>query len=1047
MQKDEKFPLKTSKRREWATIHQQPPSLPQKELEVCWQDILPNCAQALAEVIESVVGSSHPYRHQKQALDYLLESTAKQVNTGLVINGGTYSGKSLSFSIPGIVKLIGKETDFIVVFYPSKQLLLDQFEHMKEYLVKLEEASGLRLTCKDYSGDTGRTTGSNIALAGEQQTELIDIEQNPPNILLATFDKVWYQLIAGKKTPLMRKIMASQYLVFDEIHAFGGFAAAIIKGFIKVHQKKNPDCQVILSSATIDNVESFRDDFLSRAKIITCPPVRGDLETLGTTVEHAVSILAELWVELVNIAGKFCLVFLDSKEDIELLSTALAQKLATEHQFFDEETIAMIHADLPYYERKKILDEVRKEHNNIIRMLFSSSVLELGVNLPNVQVVVNIGIPITQKDGIVQRMARNRSSPGDRRVNIFMFNLNEQRDAFYYHHQGILSKILETNACNPILYPRQNHTILAGLIILHLRYGFSQFNDLMQFFLVDGDAVCQLARQQYTKLVSQMVLKKEYGKVLFTSQGENLLKEQAMKNNPLIPFSIRAISDSYAIKQKTGLLSSMGEDNEVQIGKISVRDVLRRGLPGNIIIRNRQKYLVTEIDRHDKSIFVNRFVTEEQNLFSQRRNRLLDPTITVGVFSKKVLGTKMLEVSFGQLVIRRRPIAIANFSSKTRFQKKVRVPAEYPFFWQELSPQEVEEFVIKEESEGLVLTLKTDLSNNRNLSTKKVLEYLGKILQVEIEAVLSIPATELELVCNDNQIALYDKGGANGNSAYVFSLFQRVAQQSLEHLVECSCSDGCKDCYGEILGLLPKGLKAILQTLIKDLTGMVGLTDVSIPQEISHSQINDEKSRIIVLSDIHLTNDHCFQEEFFEALSDLSKKVDILLINGDLLDKTSEEGWLVFQQLRAQALKEGFWSKLVFIRSSTIHDGNLEQFSGFLHQDYTQFEIGSERVLFVHGNKVGINSAIVRNVGAERAAIQAKKDLIQHGRSWLPEITKETHLVFGHLHTRFYNERFRVYGLGHWTRKGASFDQQCVMVLSSCFSDTLRLFSYKDLIL
>jgi len=519
-----------------------------------------------------------------------------------------------------------------------------------------------------------------------------------------------------------------------------------------------------------------------------------------------------------------------------------------------------------------------------------------------------------------------------------------------------------------------------------------------------------------------------------------------LNNNSLIPFSIRAISDSYVIKQKMFLQSSMGEDNDVQIGKISVKDVLRRGLPGNIIVRNKQKYLVTEIDHHDMSIFVKKFITERQGFFSQRKNRLLDPTITVGTFPKKVLGTKLLEVSFGQLVIRRRPVALANFSSKTRFHKKVRVPAEQLFFWQELTPQEVEEFAINEESEGLVLTLKTDLFNNSNLPTKKALEYLGKVLQVELEAVLSIPATELGLVCNDNQIALYDKGGANGNSAYVFSLLQRVAQKTLEHLVECSCSDGCKNCYGEILGLLPKGLKAIMQTLARDLTGMVGLPENDIPQEISQSQINNE-SRIIALSDIHLTSDHCFQEEFFKSLSTLSKQADILLINGDLLDKTSKEGWIAFQQLRAQALKEGFWSKLVFIRSSSIHDGNLEQFSGFLHQDYAQFEIGSEQVLFVHGNKVGINSTVVKSNGAERAAIQAKKDLIKYGRSWLPEITKETHLVFGHLHTRFYNERFRVYGLGHWTRKGASFDQQCVMVLSSCFPDILKLFSNKDLLL
>ena len=60
---------------------------------------------------------------------------------------------------------------------------------------------------------------------------------------------------------------------------------------------------------------------------------------------------------------------------------------------------------------------------------------------------------------------------------------------------------------------------------------------------------------------------------------------------------------------------------------------------------------------------------------------------------------------------------------------------------------------------------------------------------------------------------------------------------------------------------------------------------------------------------------------------------NLIIINGDLLDTISEAGYGAFNALKLKALKEGFWSKMVFIRSSSIHDGNLEEFSGFLHQD------------------------------------------------------------------------------------------------------------------
>ena len=147
------------------------------------------------------------------------------------------------------------------------------------------------------------------------------------------------------------------------------------------------------------------------------------------------------------------------------------------------------------------------------------------------------------------------------------------------------------------------------------------------------------------------------------------------------------------------------------------------------------------------------------------------------------------------------------------------------------------------------------------------------------------------------------------------------------------------------------------------------------------------------------------------------------------------------------AIREDFWSKLVFIRSSSIQDGNLEQFSGFLHQDYALLEISSEQVLFVHGNKIGLDANLAQKVGVEVAVIQAKKELIATSRSWLPKLTDETHLVIGHLHIRFYNERFRVYGLGHWLKKGNPYHQKVVLVLNSLNNlDMIRLISCKEII-
>ncbi|HUT82562.1 MAG TPA: DEAD/DEAH box helicase, partial [Candidatus Bathyarchaeia archaeon] len=1017
--REKEFPLETNQPRTWISILTLPPSNPRISTDLEWLDLLPVDSGGLANVLREITQNNHPYEHQEQAINHLSNTSTNDVVSDLIINGGTYSGKSLSFTVPGIVKILTGKMDFFVVFYPSKQLLLDQFDRMKELVIKLEEETGIRLTVKMYSGDINDKTITTHSFS-TQKRELYETEQHPPNILLATFDKVWYQLISGKMNPLLEKIQACQYLVFDEIHAFEGFAAAIIKGFVQIHKKINPKSQIILSSATIDNVSNFRDDFLPNAEIITCPPVRGEQEFLGTTKDQTIPLLAELWYGLESLPGKFCLVFLDSKEDIELLTERLCIKLKENQPFFDTETVAMIHADLPYIQRKKVLDEIRKEQKNKIRILLSSSVLELGVNLPNVQTVINIGIPITQKDGIVQRIARNRSKPNERRVNVFIFDLTNPRDNFYWEHKEIIQNILKTNACNPILYPKQNAKILAGLIILHLHYGINDFQEIMNFFLKEGIDTHEIARQQYTKLICFKVLKKLNGKIFFTGEGQNILVQQLKRNNVLVPFSIRAISSDWKIQIVNGFDVNYRERIK-QLGKISSSDILKKGLPGNIITRNKQRYLVADIDHLQRNIIVKNHFTkmEEDKIGLFSGNQLFDPTITVGIFPRKIYGIKTINIDFGQLIISRKPKAIAIVNSKLERTDREKQGKTENYTWKELTNEESEELAIIEKVEGVNISIQSNTLEVKEQTNKKLLEIFGKVLLIETETVLSIPTTEFTLVCNTNQLAIYDKGEPNGNTEYLFRYLHKVAEQTVKRLTECSCERGCKQCYGEILGLLPKGSKESLQMLAYNLLKITEKNNLEGNNETRIGiQDNYQEGRIIALSDIHLTSEYCYQEEFFGAISTLSKEADILVINGDLLDKPSEEGKGVFGRLYELALKEGFWSKLVFIRSSTIHDANIEQCTNALYLDYVLVEIPAGDVLFVHGNKIGIDPGKVKASSAEQAAIEAKNRLIQSGRDWLPPINKETHLVIGHLHERFYNERWRVYGLGHWTRKG-----------------------------
>ncbi|MHA1366340.1 MAG: helicase-related protein [Candidatus Heimdallarchaeota archaeon] len=486
------------------------------------------------------------------------------------------------------------------------------------------------------------------------------------------------------------------------------------------------------------------------------------------------------------------------------MSSSLLSVLMTNFSVLDEQTIAVIHADMEPLQRKKVLDELQKEELNNIRIVISSSVLELGVNISNIQTVINIGVPITQKDGIVQRMARNRSKPGERRMNLFIFDLENPRDKFYWEHKEILREILETNACNPILYPKRNGKVFVGILLLLIRYGITDFQEIMNFFRREGLLAHEFARQQYTRLVTESILKKKSGKLMFTSKGE----ENLFEKKELVPFSIRAIDRGWAIKQMLGYDVNDQRELSKQIGRMTTRDVLRKGLPRNLVIRNKHKYLVQDIDHQTRSIYVKKSFSDVIDVFEASLvNILYEPSIIMGVLPKVAQGPEIFAVNFGQLTIEQKPKVIADHSPERTIKKDNIKGVSYSYSWKELTEEEAQDFSVREKTEGIILNLFVDSVNGERTSNKELLNLLGKMLLIETEVVLGIPSSEIGLINNNKQLALFDKGKGKGNTNYLFKHFKKILEGLRKRLTECSCVVGCKNCYSEIIGEFPKGAK------------------------------------------------------------------------------------------------------------------------------------------------------------------------------------------------------------------------------------------------
>jgi len=756
-----------------------------------WSEL--GLAPPLRVIAEEMTSSDFPFSHQQDTIINLLSE--ENSHRPIILRGGTGSGKTLAFLLPAISLILQGKIDFVVVFYPMKQLIEDQFFNLKKILLKIFEQTGKQITTKTYHGEQGLNEEEQKAW----EKELLETEQNPPNILLATFDKVFYQLIHNqeKECILHNKIKDAKYIVFDEIHALKGLPAAYILFFLLVHKMRNPSCRVILSTATIAEIEKFSKEFLTPkteldnnydATVIESNPVRGTIDVRAIMSESFLPLLTMVEKELPK--GTVAFVFVDSKRKIEQYANQLGLSLKKDQAFYDSGKICVLHANLHPKIRKQALMDVREGK---VKFVITSAVSELGLNLSNVQTIINVGWPVSGKDGLLQRIARERSKPDEHKVIYLVFDLENPRDKLYYSNLSIIKEILEENQCTPMLFPERNHKVIATTIVLLLVYGFKNYNEIISFF---GNDMKLDVERTMTILLCQAIIQKN-GQVL------SLVGSDTKAFKRLIAGSIRAIAEQWKIIFQEGM-------TERTIGFLSQKEVVRGGLEGNIILINKVPYLVKDFDKKNKKIFVG-LVTIPMTNQSLPRNILASPIVTMGLFPKKKRLSSGVTLLLGKLTVTEGPKLIAKF-----------VPNESKNYFQYVPPTDSErsKYIFDEKSYGLLINI-SEVFQDPLLSlftskTKEMLACLSLVLKTQVELSIQIPQSELAVVYNESQFAIYDRGGENGNVQYLSKKWQTIVKQTIKRLDSCSCLDGCEKCYGrDFTKLLPRGKsKAILKQLL-----------------------------------------------------------------------------------------------------------------------------------------------------------------------------------------------------------------------------------------
>ncbi len=749
---------------------------------------------------------SNPFMFQAEAIPKILQGK------DLLITAGTGSGKTEIFLFAILELLLQGKITSAIIFYPSKQLIQNQEARLATYLTWIQTELGKRITYSSYTGDFS-------------QKAVVGIERACPEILLATFDKVFHRIVRNQKSSnndsqqstttankqrFFEHLTSAGVVVFDEIHVYSGLLLSNVYNYVQVHKAMNPTCRMLLSSATIAEAASFRDDFLPSAEIISGVPHRGTIQVLTLDKSYFDQFNCYIQEELLRnkkTTGKDrqVLVFNDSISENEALTYTIKQKLAEatgiklqEITDSNQNKIACIHSQLPP-ERKQVI--VRKAEENQFKYLISTELLAQGLNLPGFYIGIQIGWPITGLTGALQRIGRLRfdNDLSEIRYFIFVFNAENEQDGYFLAYpQKLAQKLLEAKL-PPLIFSRDNFRITQGFLLLAIAYGITHLDELTSLYC--NTIPDQITQEKMNRTMRQAITLLVANGILTITDNYLNIGLYAELTLFLRNYSLRAIPPKWSVKK---------QQEKDSLFTIDARKVLREALPGNLLINDGRFWSVKTIDQRRKAIVVEEMLIHQNSLDVSKigKNKCFSPEFSFGRFTQELLLQKMT-IQYGDIQIVQKPSVINSYNPMTGF-----LPIDLKNNHLKVSS----ETVFTDKSTGLVISfpenILQDVLKHFYFERFHFLRLIAKVLLLEATRELNISSKELVNSLSwkkgKEAIAIYDLAGPSGNSQKIFLHLEQLLRGIHNKLISCSCSVGCGACFGDLAKIFKYNPKTFL---------------------------------------------------------------------------------------------------------------------------------------------------------------------------------------------------------------------------------------------
>lgn len=570
------------------------------------------------------------YSHQAKAIDAIMQGK------DIMITSPTASGKSMVYTLPVLEAFLQNPCSHALYIFPLKALARDQYAFLQNFIKDWKNKPSIAL----YDGD---------CTPYERQK----IRKKIPNILITNPDMLNLGIMPSHAS--WREFFAGlSFIVLDEAHTyrgvFGSHMAQIFRRIQRICQHYQANPKRILCTATIGNPEELAQKFLGSDNIeliAKSGAPLGKKHILLVNPEESPSTYAIALIKSALKRNLRTIVYCRSRKMTELISLWAAEK---NNQY--RHKINAYRAGFLPEERREIEE---KMSSGALQCIVSTSALELGIDIGNLDLCILVGYPGTimstlQRSGRVGRKGQESA--------IFLLAGEDALDQYFMQNPEEFFNRPPENAIinteNPYILQKHLECASAELVLekdepwLQEKTVQEQVHELcMQGLFLQDEAGDKFYASR----------KRPHLNIDLRGSGATFNIIERIAINPQ-NFWLNTLSDTPVMTQEstqTENPASMQNTAQTQaflnlnsksqiIGTVDLRQAYMETHEGAIYLHNKHQYLVDKLDFTTKTIYVHK-----ENVPWHTRARTNKNTEILEVLANcKVFG---FEAGFGKLKV------------------------------------------------------------------------------------------------------------------------------------------------------------------------------------------------------------------------------------------------------------------------------------------------------------------------------------------------------------------------------------------------------------